>query len=327
MWLSKLNCPAQTGWGFMHVRLLLLFWPLSQAFSLVIPWERENCTRHDRPVWKPREESRRRKGHVSLPYLSCPPITSPGLCHGQFNEDCKIWKRFFMERERRETGFFVEIGGFNGETFSNSLLFEQCLGWQGLLMDAHPTSYLASRRNRPCSWNVWGAVCSPLAAEDHSFMIYDYIQQDFNATEVSIRNSNGNEPLRVKMVPCKALSSVFRERNITEVDFFSLDVEGSELDVLRSIDFTQVRIQVLLVEVSLLHRNASASPHWYDSNQRQREMHALLSSPPANMIRVPTRGRNVPLCQQNRKNLPARVFDLPLNTALWVDAKLRDDIC
>jgi len=159
-------------------------------------------------------------------------------------------------------------------------------------------------------------------------MIYDYIQQEFNSTEVAIQNSYArHEPLRVKMVPCKHLSSVFRERNITEIDFFSLDVEGSEMDVLRSINFSEVRIGVLLVEVSLLHRNASASPHWYDSNKRQQEMHALLSSPPANMIRVPTRGRNVPLCTQNRKNLPARVFDLPLNTALWVDAKLRDDIC
>jgi hypothetical protein len=39
---------------------------------------------------------------------------------------------------QKRNGFFVEIGGYDGETFSNSLFLEKERGWSGLLVEANP---------------------------------------------------------------------------------------------------------------------------------------------------------------------------------------------
>ena len=45
-------------------------------------------------------------------------------------------------------------------------------------------------------------------------------------------------------VQCFPLYSYLRALNRTKVDYFSLDVEGSELDVLRTIPFEKLDIRV-----------------------------------------------------------------------------------
>lgn len=49
----------------------------------------------------------------------------------QAKEDHAIYHRFFSDKKFIENGFFLEIGGLDGATFSNTFLFEQVLGWKG----------------------------------------------------------------------------------------------------------------------------------------------------------------------------------------------------
>lgn len=51
-----------------------------------------------------------------------------------------------------------------------------------------------------------------------------------------------------KEVPCVALRDVLSTLEVPHVNFFILDVEGGELNVLKSIDFTAVKFDVLCVE-------------------------------------------------------------------------------
>jgi hypothetical protein len=52
---------------------------------------------------------------------------------------------------RKRNGFFVEIGGFDGETLSNSLFLEKERGWSGLLVEANPYTYeLMVGKDRNC---------------------------------------------------------------------------------------------------------------------------------------------------------------------------------
>lgn len=50
-------------------------------------------------------------------------------------------------------------------------------------------------------------------------------------------------------VSCLPLGDILAYYNITHIDFFSLDVEGGELLVLQSLDFTCVTIDVIVVEL------------------------------------------------------------------------------
>mgnify|MGYP003647044221 FL=1 len=55
---------------------------------------------------------------------------------------------------------------------------------------------------------------------------------------------------KVKKVKCKKLQTILDERDITEINYLSIDVEGGELNVLNSIDFNKVRIDLISVEVN-----------------------------------------------------------------------------
>src|SRR5262249_56743026 len=56
----------------------------------------------------------------------------------QLGQDIFVYNTFF--RERRTKGYFVDIGAYDGVTFSNSLFFERHLGWQGVCIEPLPSA-------------------------------------------------------------------------------------------------------------------------------------------------------------------------------------------
>lgn len=49
-------------------------------------------------------------------------------------------------------------------------------------------------------------------------------------------------------VPTRTLTSILDECEVTEIDLFSLDVEGYELNVLKGLDFSKYRPKYMLIE-------------------------------------------------------------------------------
>ena len=56
-------------------------------------------------------------------------------------------------------------------------------------------------------------------------------------------------PEGATQITCLPLSSVLWIFGVTYIDFFSLDVEGAELQVLQTLDFNAVHISVIVVEM------------------------------------------------------------------------------
>ena len=186
------------------------------------------------------------------------PPKQPELNTGQNLEDAVIIERFFRRgplayltnNTFASSGVFVEMGALDGVVFSNTLLLEHCLGWTGLLVEAHPDNAKQCRRNRPCTPVVQSAACSPPQQ-------FQYISKQGNAVS-SIRFENNTKKEYIP-VPCRPLADIFAENNLKRIHFFSLDVEGAELLVLKTIDWSKVHIDVLMVETDLLHRNKDLS--------------------------------------------------------------------
>ena len=59
---------------------------------------------------------------------------------------------------------------------------------------------------------------------------------------------SGNNTIETIYVPCFSLNTILRAINITQIDYFSLDVEGAELNVINSIDFERIDIKSLTIE-------------------------------------------------------------------------------
>ena len=75
-------------------------------------------------------------------------LKTPHCFKSQAGEDYFLLKSFFSE-PLKCGGTFVEMGAYNGITFSISLFFEKYLNWRGLLIEANPDNYKQVLQNRP----------------------------------------------------------------------------------------------------------------------------------------------------------------------------------
>jgi len=54
--------------------------------------------------------------------------------------------------------------------------------------------------------------------------------------------------VKLLYVPCFSLNTIMSALGVNKVDYFSLDVEGGELDVLKSIKYDQIQIDTFSIE-------------------------------------------------------------------------------
>ena len=148
-----------------------------------------------------------------------------------------ILKRFYHNgqprRAKNREGFFVEVGGFDGRsTISNSYYFERYLGWRGLLVEASPANFAQLFTARPFAHRLESALCAEAGTTR------------FSAARGCCGKLSSSTGYAVRCTPVGAL---LRSIGVSHVDFFSLDVEGSEALVLAGMDWT-ISVGIFLIE-------------------------------------------------------------------------------
>ncbi len=129
------------------------------------------------------------------------------------------------------TGFFVEVGAYDGVQTSNSYALEQ-LGWDGLCIEAHPLIAEQCARNRSCR------TIGMAAASKRGLVRFegDRVTSDGGGIEIG----------------CDTLTAMLDQVEAPPLlDYVSIDVEGSELDVLAGFDFDRYTIGLLSIEHNL----------------------------------------------------------------------------
>jgi len=170
--------------------------------------------------------------------------------HSQCGQDEWIDRHFGQMRG----GIFVEAGAHDGVTFSNTCFLERERGWTGLCVEPNPDIFQALRAARTCH-------CLNAALGSEILPAVPFIQVTGNCSASSalasvmdygrlavFQEAHGGGPHTQIMVPQARLMDVFAFRGITHIDYFSLDTDGNELDVLAGIDFTRTNILAMSVE-------------------------------------------------------------------------------
>jgi FkbM family methyltransferase len=155
-----------------------------------------------------------------------------------------------------EGGFFIEAGGNDGLSQSNTYWFERFRGWRGILVEAVPDQARLCRQNRPRARVVNTAL---VASDDvksvpiKAAKLMAFIPGTRSASEEDTHLRLAMEVQQLDtvpeiQVPARTLSSVLDECGSPKVDFFSLDVEGYEIPVLHGMDLNRHRPRLILVE-------------------------------------------------------------------------------
>lgn len=155
----------------------------------------------------------------------------------------------------KSTGYFVDVGAYDGVDLSNSYHFEQ-IGWTGILVEPDPDRARACAASRPHSKTFQcAAVDSAETGEICFHRAAAGVYSTTNLTPDHERRLAGmgmaTEEIRV---PARTLDSMLIEAGATQVDFVSIDVEGAELAVLRGFDIDRWSPQVVIVESNTKHR-------------------------------------------------------------------------
>ncbi|HEY4095215.1 MAG TPA: FkbM family methyltransferase [Baekduia sp.] len=154
----------------------------------------------------------------------------------------------------RDGGFFVEAGGNDGYTQSNTYWLERFRGWNGLLVEPMEELATLCRQERPDATVVRAALV-PTAQDGGTVRMRfaDLMSTVADVHEDASRTRMGTiqgwrDPYEAD-VPARALSSILDEIDAPEVDLLSLDVEGFEPSVLAGLDLTRHAPRWILVEV------------------------------------------------------------------------------
>ena len=151
----------------------------------------------------------------------------------------------------KRDGFFIESGAYDGEVFSNTLFFEIERNFKGLLVEPNQMDYkkLLGKHRKVTSINACYSM-TPLPT------LVDYVNAKY-VSGIQSLNVGGwvsQERKRLGESKSKALClpfySILLAMGNPTVDYFSLDVEGAELPILKSIPWDKVDIRVLSIEVN-----------------------------------------------------------------------------
>jgi FkbM family methyltransferase len=162
--------------------------------------------------------------------------------YSQQGEDMYIYKKFI--NKLTPDGIFVELGGLDGITYSNTKFFEDTLSFTGLLIE--PThQFEMMTRNRP------NCTCKKIAVSytqgDVKFIGDHATAGLVESMSENFRNTHHNNSHEY-YVKGELFKNILSNSNIKYIDLLSIDVEGGEQVVLETLDFN-IPIYVIVIEL------------------------------------------------------------------------------
>jgi FkbM family methyltransferase len=166
----------------------------------------------------------------------------------------------------KRNGIFVEVGALDGYGASNTYFFEKERNWSGLLIEPNPIEF-SKITNHPRNLSVTencaisqtegevnflsiGGPCNVLSGimEFYNPQHLQRIEHELNMYKDYPVGHELYSTKEIIKIRSHRLETLFDKYGYKDIDFISIDVEGAELEVIKSINFDKVNIKCFMLE-------------------------------------------------------------------------------
>lgn len=171
-----------------------------------------------------------------------------GYYYSLFGEDMVLARLFDGIRN----GFYVDVGAHHPTRFSNTYYF-YLRGWRGINIEPNPDAMLLFQKKRSRDINL----CMGVSNGNGLIPYWKFNESALNTCSGERMKLDLEVPehklIGKELVPVERLESIFSRyvSNGTEIGFMNVDVEGFELSVLKSNDWSKWQPKVIVVEDAL----------------------------------------------------------------------------
>lgn len=168
------------------------------------------------------------------------------ISYSQEGEDL-ILSRLFNEKRN---GFYIDIGAHHPIRLSNTYKF-YLMGWNGINIDAAPGSMVPFRQIRDRDINIEAA----LSDETKELQYYIFNEPALNTlskeTAETKSKISGYYIKEVISLKTETINSLLAKNIKSEqvIDFLTIDIEGLDIIVLKSLNFSKYRPVAILIEI------------------------------------------------------------------------------
>jgi FkbM family methyltransferase len=159
--------------------------------------------------------------------------------------------------------FFLQIGAHDGLTFDPIHEYVRQYHWRGLLVEPQPTVFAQLQKNytgegqllfensaiAPQDGTLDLHVFENAGADDHASMLAStrrhYLQ---------LNGDNARGAVKKITVPALCLSSLLAKHRIEKVNLLQIDTEGFDYEIIRMVDFTRIKPEIIHYENNFLNR-------------------------------------------------------------------------
>jgi FkbM family methyltransferase len=177
-----------------------------------------------------------------------------GLFPIKFKTYLKKFKRFngydgldkrMLKYINYRNGFYIECGANDGVNQSNTWYFEKTLGWKGLLIEPVEEVFDELKKNRSKRNFFFKKALRPFSYK-YKNVFLKINPKDSLSTRSTTDDIDSRVQIKVQSSNLNFLLDKIKAPKI--IDFFSLDVEGDEFQVLKGINFKKYTFSYILVE-------------------------------------------------------------------------------
>jgi FkbM family methyltransferase len=151
-------------------------------------------------------------------------------------------------------GFFIDIGAHDGVTINNTYFFEEYKYWKGICVEPNPNVYnklVANRKARTLNVCIGdeNKTVKFTQISGYSEMLsgmtdkYDERHRQ-RINELLMQKGDQKIEIEVDMIKLDSIESLKNQ----EIDFISIDTEGNEFDIVKSLNFKLLKVKALVVE-------------------------------------------------------------------------------